>query len=655
MQLAASVCDWLLTASVLWILLPPDSRPELITFLPFFTLAGLIGALSGLPGGIGAFDATLLLFAPIESQSAWVAALVTYRIVYFAGPLLVAGIGIALSVQRRDPATAGKETALGSIARMIAPPVFALLTFLSGAMMLLSAATPDLGSRLRAINDWLPLGVIEASHFTASLAGLVLLFLAGGLHRRLHRAWTATLVLSLAAAGLSLLRGLLWSDAAVLLTLFILLALSGPAFYRRAEGESGPIGRGWTAAILATLLLVAWVSYVAYRQIPYRDELWWSFLLRGDESRTLRAISGAIILFFLIATWRWLGSMRMAASPQTLDEVSAVKVTQILATATISRPDSNLALLGDKHFIFSPSGKSFIQYGRRGNNWIAMGEPTGEASEIKPLMWSFREAADRAGARPVFYAMRESALADLIDLGLAAQKIGETALVRLADFEIEGPGRAELRRARNRAIREGATFEVLAPDQAAALMPALQAISEEWLASHGSAEKGFSLGRFDAAYLAHFPIALVRMQGQPIAFANLWTTPDRREFAIDLMRHGAGSPHGVMDYLFTELALWGKAEAYAVMDMGMAPLSGLEGHRLAPLLTRLGTFVYHRAGNLYGFDGLRKYKNKFLPVWAPLYLAAPDRLMLPVALGDVALLTSGGISGLFGRRPARPQ
>ena len=163
----------------------------------------------------------------------------------------------------------------------------------------------------------------------------------------------------------------------------------------------------------------------------------------------------------------------------------------------------------------------------------------------------------------------------------------------------------------------------------------------------------YALGRFDEAYLANFPIALVQMAGEPIAFANLWTTPDGREFSVDLMRHGAGSPHGVMDYLFTELGLWGKANGYAVMDLGMAPLSGLEAHRLAPLLTRLGTFVYQRAGSLYGFDGLRKYKNKFQPDWEPLYLAAPGRMMLPAALGDVALLTSGGLLGLFGRGRAR--
>ena len=85
----------------------------------------------------------------------------------------------------------------------------------------------------------------------------------------------------------------------------------------------------------------------------------------------------------------------------------------------------------------------------------------------------------------------------------------------------------------------------------------------------------------------------------------------------------------------------------------MAPLAGLDGRRLAPALTRLGAFVYDVGEPLYGFEGLRRYKEKFAPTWEPLFLAAPGRLMLPVALGDVALLTSGGVLGLLGR--SRPR
>ena len=102
-----------------------------------------------------------------------------------------------------------------------------------------------------------------------------------------------------------------------------------------------------------------------------------------------------------------------------------------------------------------------------------------------------------------------------------------------------------------------------------------------------------------------------------------------------------------MDFLFIELMLWGKEKGVQAFDLGMAPLSGLEDHRLATLTSKLGAFVYEHANKIYGFEGLRNYKKKFDPDWEPLYLVAPAGLSLPIALGDVAILTSGGLKGMF--------
>jgi phosphatidylglycerol lysyltransferase len=237
----------------------------------------------------------------------------------------------------------------------------------------------------------------------------------------------------------------------------------------------------------------------------------------------------------------------------------------------------------------------------------------------------------------------------MIELGLAVQKIGETAIVNLEAFSLEGSSRAPLRHARSRAQRDGCVFEIAPPEAVAPLLPELKAISDAWLGMHQGQEKGFTLGRFEPDYLVRFSMALVRVEGRPVAFANLWTTTDKRELSVDLMRHGPDAPRSVMDFLFIELALWGKARGYRELDLGMAPLSGLEGRRLAPMLTRLGAMVFEHGEAVYGFEGLRAYKDKFAPSWEPLYLAAPSRGILPFALGDVALLTSGGLLKTFTR------
>ena len=74
----------------------------------------------------------------------------------------------------------------------------------------------------------------------------------------------------------------------------------------------------------------------------------------------------------------------------------------------------------------------------------------------------------------------------------------------------------------------------------------------------------------------------------------------------------------------------------------MAPLSGFEQSPVAPLWSRLASFLYTHGKAVYNFQGLRAFKDKFDPVWDPRYLAYPGGLRLPRALTDVSALIAGG-------------
>jgi phosphatidylglycerol lysyltransferase len=134
-----------------------------------------------------------------------------------------------------------------------------------------------------------------------------------------------------------------------------------------------------------------------------------------------------------------------------------------------------------------------------------------------------------------------------------------------------------------------------------------------------------------------------------MAFANLWTSNTKTELSIDLMRHLPGAPGGVMQYLFSELMLWGKAQGYEHCSLGMAPLSGLDPRQLAPLWSKVGAFLYRHGEHFYNFQGLREYKEKFGPVWQPRYLASPGGLALPRLLANVASLINGGLRGVVSK------
>jgi len=111
----------------------------------------------------------------------------------------------------------------------------------------------------------------------------------------------------------------------------------------------------------------------------------------------------------------------------------------------------------------------------------------------------------------------------------------------------------------------------------------LKRISDAWLATKSTREKGCSLGFWSDDYLARCPTAAVRVEGRIVAFANLWATAAKDELSLDLMRHVPEAPKDAMEFLFTELMLWGRAESYAWFDLGMAPLAGIVLRRNAPV------------------------------------------------------------------------
>jgi phosphatidylglycerol lysyltransferase len=230
--------------------------------------------------------------------------------------------------------------------------------------------------------------------------------------------------------------------------------------------------------------------------------------------------------------------------------------------------------------------------------------------------------------------------------------VGEAAAVPLETFSIEGRRRGNLRRAWRKAGEEGASFEILQGEAVVAIMSELQAISDEWLAHHAGGEKGFSMGGFAPRYVAEFPVALVRVDGRAVAFATLWTTAARNAFSMDLMRYADAAPKNIMDYLFVELIAWGRDQGYQAFEFGMAPLAGLDDRPLAPIMSRVGRMLFERGEEIYNFQGVRRYKDKYDPVWQPRYIAAPHKWAIPLLLADVGLLSSGGMAGLA-KRPRK--
>ncbi|HVI31328.1 bifunctional lysylphosphatidylglycerol flippase/synthetase MprF [Phenylobacterium sp.] len=532
-----------------------------------------------------------------------------------------------------------------------APWTAAVLTLAAGVMLLASGATPSEPMRFVRLLEITPVILIEISHFLDSVLGLALVLVAFGLRARLDAAWAATMALLLAAASLSLLKGLNWEETVALVALAAVLAPFRGAFPRTARLSRMEVTPGWLVSAFCAVAGAGLLGLWSYENADYGEMSWWRVMADEDAARSVRAWAGAAIALLAFGLWRLFGS---AATPPVVGETDPdfPRVREILASAEDAEPGANLALLGDKRFLFSASGRSFLMFGVRGRSWIALGAPVGRADERMELLWRFRELADAHAARPGLYGLTADALPDIVELGFSIQKVGEAALVPLDSFSLEGRRRGNLRRAWRKAAEDGCTFRVIRDEAVSALMPELKAISDAWLAHHAGGEKGFSMGGFAPAYVREFPVAVVSFNGRPVAFATLWTTASRGSFSMDLMRYGEDAPRNVMDYLFVELIEWGRSEGYQAFDFGMAPLAGLDDRPLAPMMSRVGRLLFERGEEIYNFQGVRRYKDKYDPLWQPRYVAAPRRWAIPLLLADVGLLSSGGIANLA-KRPRR--
>ncbi len=643
-QVAVSAVEWALAGAVLYVLLPPSS----LSFLPFlgcFLVAILLGLVSHVPGGVGVFEGLMvLLLKPYLSSGQLLPPLVVFRAVYYALPLALALVGLTADEmwQRRTHLRRAGE-ALGLWTERLIPSVLAVFTFVGGAVLLVSSATPAAPGRLALVYAVLPLGVIETSHFLGSVLGAAMLVLSQGLARRLDAAYYLMSVAMVAGMLTALLKGFDYEEAAFLAAVLLVLQRARPAFARRAAFFDTRFSAAWIAAFVGAFGASVWLGVFAFKHVEYSTELWWQFELQGEASRFLRASVGAAVTLLVVALARLTTFARHEIGPPTsrqLEDAARVIAMQ-------GRTSAFLVYLQDKALLFDEAKSAFLMYGVQGRTWVAMGDPVGAKEAYAGLLRQFLERCDDYGGVPVFYEVGRQHLHLYADVGLTFVKLGEEAQVDLTAFSLDGPKAARYRQVVRRLEKDGGAFRVIEAAGVQAVLPDLRRVSDDWLAAKAGAEKGFSLGYFDEAYLTRFPVAVVECGGCIVAFANIWAGPTKDELSIDLMRYHRDAPRSVLEALLVHVLRWGHEQGYRRFSLGMAPLSGIEASPVGSMWSRVGGFLYQHGEKVYGFQGLRAYKEKFGPLWEPRYLAYPGGLRLPRVMADVSALIAGGYRHIF--------
>lgn len=95
-QLALGAADVCAAAAVLYVLLPEGHGITFETFAAIYAFACILGVVSNAPGGLGVFEATILLAFHNLPREGVIGALLLFRLCYYLGPFVIAVASLAL-------------------------------------------------------------------------------------------------------------------------------------------------------------------------------------------------------------------------------------------------------------------------------------------------------------------------------------------------------------------------------------------------------------------------------------------------------------------------------------------------------------------------------------------------------------------------------
>lgn len=532
--------------------------------------------------------------------------------------------------------------------------VAAVLTALMGILNIISAVTFPLAQRVDRVADRVPADVTHGGHFTTVVAGFALLYLARGLWDRKRMAWLVTVgVLAFSGIG-HLIRGRSYEEFILSFAIMALLIYWRNHFHTLSNPPSVKQG--------IKNLLVAFVFTIVYGTMGF-------YFLDFEHKihfGLLDALRQVLIMFFQLYNpglepitgfgRHFANSIYTVATvtmgyalitilkpflnlPRPTDEEykKAKNIVETYGRSTLAR----FAIFDDKLFFFTKKS-SLISYVVKGNIALVLGDPIGPEEDLGSAIKEFKDYCDYKKWIPAFYQTEDYTVKKYEKKGFKGIGIGQEAIVALNNFSVEGKEGKNFRNNVNKFLREGYTFEMLLPPVQPEMLRELQIVSDEWLTSMHGREKKYSLGWFEDDYIMECKVGLIRSaNGHVIAFANLIPEYQKNELTVDLMRKIIEAPSGTMDFLFTNILLWGKENNYPTFNFGLSPLYGIGTKSDDPIIEKFLGTIYKHFNSFYSFQGLEFFKAKYKPSWSPRYLMYSRIRNLPVISASIIRADSG--------------
>jgi phosphatidylglycerol lysyltransferase len=308
----------------------------------------------------------------------------------------------------------------------------------------------------------------------------------------------------------------------------------------------------------------------------------------------------------------------------------------------------------------TPEIDGAVIYGEFGRVWLAAGDPLAPPDEAAALARQFAAFAKKKGRVVAFVPTTAEFARRVSPRDFTAVKVGASPYFDLKTWNPRGDSAKKLRAGVNQARRAGVEIEMV-DDVDAMLKKETAQLCMHWLDTRPSATTfGWLVALDPFLHSEHKKYFAARLHGKLVGFLAASPIPARKGWYLEDVLREPDAPQGMATFLIVEALAKLKAEGALLATLGTAPLA-TEGEDDVttgehPMVERALRATARRLGGLYNFEGLRRFKSKFVPsYWECEYALGQRGVAMPPRVGHavVRALVPGGLTQLLTRQALR--
>lgn len=520
----------------------------------------------------------------------------------------------------------------------------ALLVFASGVLNITSAIWSFAPHRLRFLETLLPIEVANFSRTLTLLIGFFLLYLARSLWFRKYRAWLLSVGLIVLSLILHLTKGLDVEESVTLLVPLGALVLFRNEFVVQSGRLEFFTGARNALLILATLFIYAVLGfYILNGQFSHpvnfntiRRDYEYSILGIGHDTlipktRQARWFEDSLSVVGFVAVLLTISSVFAPSVLKDEPTDEERSTAQKLVLAHSENSTDYLTLMDDKQYFFSPTKLSYIAYKIRRGVAVVLGGPIGVDIEKQSLVETFSASMSLRGLTPVFYNSTEQQKKFTELIGMKSLKIGEEAIISTMTFSLDGAHMKDVRNAVSRMEREGISYEWHPLDQVPwHIIIQVDQLHGQWLSKKKAPPLTFSVDFYPFPPEQHAWLLVVRSrEGKLFGVLSFFPYQKNTGLVLESMLRAQHAPNGMVEAAIVDSIRFAKEHEISNLSLGVAPLANVNAQESTGLINKSTQFVFRNINQIYRYQPLFEFKQKFSPTWQPKYLSYKSDTQLP--------------------------